>query len=82
MVSHAWRGAPADFDGVSTGSGAAGEAVRPYTKESLLRYDLDEDDETGEEGEESEEWEGETETPEAEPRMFETPAEPDEEFEE
>ncbi len=61
---------------------AAGEAVRPYTKESLLRYDLEEEEESGEEAEEGEDWEAEGETTEAEPRMFETAAEPDEEFEE
>lgn len=64
---------------------AAGEAVRPYTKESLLRYDLEEDEEeAAEEADEGEEWEGESE-PHAtgETRLYEgTAAEPDEEFEE
>lgn len=61
---------------------AAGEAVRPYTKESLLRYDLDEDEEAAEEGEEGEDWEAEPEAVEPEARLFEAPAEVDEEFEE
>lgn len=64
---------------------AAGEAVRPYTKESLLRYDLEEDEEEGgEEAEEAEEWEGESEPRgSTDTRLYEgTPAEPDEDFEE
>jgi hypothetical protein len=33
-------------------TGASGEGVRPYTRDSVLRYELDdEDDEFGEEGE-------------------------------
>ncbi|HEY7270188.1 MAG TPA: tetratricopeptide repeat protein [Dehalococcoidia bacterium] len=39
------------------------EGVRPYTRETLLRYDIDEEDEEPEEEAESEDWEGE----EAEP---------------
>jgi tetratricopeptide (TPR) repeat protein len=37
------------------------EGPRAYTKESLLRYDLEEEETEAEEAEESEEWEGETE---------------------
>lgn len=48
-------------------AGKAGDVVRPYTKESLVRSDLDEDEEFAEETEEWEETETETES-EAEPR--------------
>lgn len=61
---------------------ASGEAIRPYTKESLLRYDLDDEEESSEEGEEAEDWEAEPEAIEPEPRLFEAPSEPEEEFEE
>jgi hypothetical protein len=41
-----------------------GEGVRPYIKESLLRYGGDDDDDDVEEAEETEDWDAE---PEAEP---------------
>lgn len=48
-------------------AGKAGDVVRPYTKESMVRSDLDEDEEYAEEGEEWEEAETEVEA-DAEPR--------------
>lgn len=58
---------PGQVGRLSFPAGKAGEVVRPYTKESLVRADLDEEDEFAEENEEWEETEHEAEH-EAEPR--------------
>jgi len=58
---------PTQVGRLSFPAGKAGEVVRPYTKESLVRADLDEDDDFAEETEEWEDTEPEAEA-EAEPR--------------
>ncbi|HZP56742.1 MAG TPA: tetratricopeptide repeat protein [Dehalococcoidia bacterium] len=58
---------PTQAGRLSFPAGKAGEAVRPYTKESMVRSDLDEDEDLIDETEEWEEAEAEVET-EAEPR--------------
>jgi hypothetical protein len=58
---------PSQVGRTSFPAGKAGEVVRPYTKESLVRADLDDDDEFAEETEEWDEAEPEAEA-EAEPR--------------
>jgi Tfp pilus assembly protein PilF len=58
---------PSQVGRVSFPAGRAGELVRPYTKGSMLRADMDEDEETAEETEEWEEAEAEAE-PEADSR--------------
>ena len=58
---------PTQVGRLSFPAGKAGDVVRPYTKESLVRADLDEEEEFAEEAEEWEEAEPEAEA-EAEPR--------------
>jgi hypothetical protein len=58
---------PAQVGRLSFPAGKAGEVIRPYTKESLVRTDLDDEDEFAEETEEWEDTEHEAEA-EAEPR--------------
>lgn len=54
---------PSQIGRVSFPTRGLGEAFRPYTKETLLRYDLEEEEELAEEGEYPPEWEAEGETP-------------------
>jgi tetratricopeptide (TPR) repeat protein len=56
---------PTQVGRLSFPAGKAGEVVRPYTKESMVRSDLDEEDEFAEE---TEEWEDTETEAEAEPR--------------
>jgi tetratricopeptide (TPR) repeat protein len=58
---------PSQVGRLSFPAGKAGDVVRPYTKESMVRSDLDEEEEYAEEGEEWEEGEAEGEA-EVEPR--------------
>jgi hypothetical protein len=58
---------PTQVGKLSFPAGKAGDVVRPYTKETMVRSDLDEDEEYAEELEEWEEVEGEAEA-EGEPR--------------
>lgn len=63
------------------------EGFRPYTKESLIRYDLDDEDVAEEETEPSEEWDGEAEPPEGDVPLYDhlrrtEPDEKDDEYEE
>ncbi len=58
---------------------AGGEAVRPYIKEGLLRYEAEEEEEeAAEEAEEAEDWEAERETQEGHVRLFEAGTDADE----
>jgi hypothetical protein len=63
------------------------EGFRPYTKESLIRYDLDDEEAAEEEGEPSDEWEGEAEPAEGDVPLYDhlrrtEPDEKDDEYEE
>ena len=58
---------PSQVGRLSFPAGKAGDAIRPYTKETMVRSDLDDDDDAVDEPEEWEEAEPETET-EGEPR--------------
>jgi tetratricopeptide (TPR) repeat protein len=59
---------PSQVGRISFPAGKAGELVRPYTKESMVRADLDEDDDTSDE---TEEWEEAETEAEAEPETRE-----------
>lgn len=59
---------PSQVGRLSFPAGKAGEVVRPYTKESLVRADLDEEEEYAEEAEEWEEAEPDAEVEGGEPR--------------
>jgi Tetratricopeptide repeat len=58
---------PTQVGRLSFPAGKAGDVVRPYTKESMVRSDLDDDDEVSDDGEEWEEGDSEAEA-DAEPR--------------
>ncbi len=58
---------PSQVGRLSFPAGKAGDAIRPYTKETMVRSDLDEDDDVVDEAEDWEEAEAEVET-EGEPR--------------
>jgi len=61
---------PSQVGRLSFPAGKAGEVVRPYTKESMVRADLEEEEELAEEAEEWEEAEGEAETETREVNIF------------
>jgi len=58
---------PTQAGRLSFPAGKAGDVVRPYTKESLVRSDMDDDDESADEGDDWEDTDTEAE-PDAEPR--------------
>lgn len=61
---------PSQVGRLSFPAGKAGEVVRPYTKESMVRADLEEEEELAEEAEEWEEAEGDAETETREVNIF------------
>jgi tetratricopeptide (TPR) repeat protein len=50
---------------------AAGDAFRPYTKEGLVRRDVEEEDEGFEEGEDAEDWDSHSKGPEVDVTLYE-----------
>jgi len=58
---------PTQVGRLSFPAGKAGDAIRPYTKESMVRSDMDDDDDSADEAEDWDETEADADT-EAEPR--------------
>jgi tetratricopeptide (TPR) repeat protein len=60
----------------------AGDAFRPYTKEGLVRHDVEEEEESFEEGEDAEDWDSRSKDPEVDVTLYEFAASGAEEEEE
>ena len=60
----------------------AGDAFRPYTKEGLVRHDVEEEEESFEEGEDVEDWDSRRKNPEVDVTLYEFATSEEEEQEE